>query len=105
MKPHCENVVCDVHLTDMKFVHVRHGKGVLTLAHDGFLCSSEGCSRFFGVEGYADLTKDSDFANIRPEPSCSSQHESHRMYIQRTADGLLWVCPVCNADRPYDGAS
>ena len=37
---HYENVVCDVHLTDMKFLNVRHGLGILTKLRDGFAAFS-----------------------------------------------------------------
>jgi hypothetical protein len=97
----CEDVVCDLHVTDMRFVHVRHGMGLVTKALDGFACTTSGCIRFFGTEGYCDLTKDSEFINVRTEPSCSSQHKSERMYIQRKSGRLRWVCPVCNSTSPY----
>jgi hypothetical protein len=98
----CEDVVCDLHVTDMRFVHVRHGMGLMTKALDGFACTASGCNRFFGTEGYCDLTKDSEFINVRTEPSCSSQHKSERMYIQRKSGRLHWICPVCNSTKPHD---
>ncbi len=69
-----ENVVCDLHLTDMRSVQVRHGMGVVTKVVDGFACTVKGCARFFGTEGYSDLTENSEFTNIRTEPCFSSQH-------------------------------
>jgi len=98
---HCANVVCDLHKTDMRFVQVRHGMGIITKVLDGFACSMKGCVRFFGTEGYSDLTKKSEFTNIRTEPSCSNQHEAQPMYIQRTPDCLRWVCPICEAVKPF----
>jgi hypothetical protein len=98
---YCENVVCDLHLTDMRSVQVRHGMRVVTKVLDGFACTVKGCTRFFGTEGYSDLTADSEFTDIRAEPSCSNQHEAKPMYIQRRSDCLLWVCPVCNAVAPF----
>ena len=99
---HYENVVCDLHLTDMRSVRVRHGMGMVTKVHEGFACTLDGCARFFGTKGYGDLTEDSEFTNFRTEPCCSSQHESERMYIRRTSDRLQWVCPVCNAAGAYE---
>jgi hypothetical protein len=98
---HCENVVCDVHLTDMRFGQLRHGMGLVTKVLDGFACALDGCGRFFGTEGYCDLTEDSEFTNPGTQPCCPNQHQSERMYIQRKPDHLQWVCPVCNAVRPY----
>jgi hypothetical protein len=97
----CQNVLCDLHLTDMRSVQVKHGMGLVTKVLDGFACSSGGCTRFFGTEGYGNLRKDSEFTNIRTEPCCSNQHESEGMYIQRARDRLQWVCPVCNAVTPF----
>jgi hypothetical protein len=98
----CENVVCDVHLADMSPVRVTHGMGLYTKLLEGFAkCPVDGCTRFFGTEGYCDLTKDGDFTNIRTEPCCSSQHEPQPMSIQRTADRLHWSCPLCRARAPF----
>jgi hypothetical protein len=75
-----QNIVCDLHLTGMTFGQVRHG-GKLIKVHEGFACLVDGCTRFFGTDGYSDL-RDGEFANVRTEPSCSSQHETQPMYIQ-----------------------
>jgi hypothetical protein len=101
-KRHCENVVCDVHLADMRPVRVTRGMGLYTRLLEGFAkCPVGGCTRFFGTEGYCDLTTDSDFANVRTASYCFNKHESQPMYIQRTPDYLQWVCPVCNAVVPF----
>jgi len=93
-----QNVVCDVHLADMKSVKLIHPTGALHKLREGFAaCPANGCDRFFGTEGYCDLTTDSEFASIRTEPCCSSQHQPVPMYIQRTTDRLQWVCPLCYA--------
>ena len=98
----CENVVCDVHLTDMRFVNVRHGMGIITKVRDGFAgCPVADCNRFFGTEGYCDLTEDSEFANIRTEPICPSEHEAKPMYIQRDGGSLRWVCAICKSTAPF----
>lgn len=94
---HCEGVVCDVHLRNMRPVRVTQSMGMLTKTLEGFACSVAGCTRFFGTEGYSDLTKDSEFANVRTEPCCSKQHASERMYIQQKAGDFQWVCRICNA--------
>jgi hypothetical protein len=75
--------------------------GVITKVLNGFRCSVVGCTRFFGTEGYSDLTEDSEFANIRTEPTCSSQHDCQPMYIQRTPVCLQWVCPACRRSAPF----
>jgi len=99
---HCENVVCDVHLTDMKSMRVMQGMGIAAKVLDGFgHCPVSGCGRFFGTEGYCDLTNSSEFAKIRKEPTCSTRHERTPMYIQRTPDCLQWVCPMCSAVTPF----
>jgi hypothetical protein len=98
---HYENVVCDVHLADMRFGRVRYGMGSCFKLLDGFACAVNGCIRFFGTQGYCDLTKDGEFTSIRTEPACSSQHEPQAMYIQRTSGSLQWVCPVCTAVAPF----
>ena len=84
----CETLVCDVHLSDMRYVQVRHGLGLLTRVLDGFACTARGCTRFFGTEGYSDLTEDSEFTNVRTEPCCLNHHNSERMYIQQMSDCL-----------------
>src|SRR5258708_14256342 len=94
-----ENVVCDLHLTGMNFAKVGHG-GKLIKVHEGFACLVGGCTRFFGTDAYSDL-RDGEFANVRTELSCSSQHELQPMYIQRTADSLQRICPVCSAAAPF----
>jgi hypothetical protein len=100
----CENVVCDVHLSDMRPVVVVQGMGVMIAKRlEGFVCTVGGCIRFFGSEGYADLTKDSEFVNVRTEPCCSNHSdETQAMYIQRTLDGLRWACPACDANMAFD---
>jgi hypothetical protein len=100
-KLHCENVVCDLHFALMKSGQLMHSMGRYFKVLDGFACAVKGCCRFFGTEGYCDLTKDSEFTNIRTEPVCGRQHEPEAMYIQRTSDYLQWVCPVCRAAVPY----
>jgi len=99
----CENVVCDVHRTDMRSVEVRHSMGVVTRVVEGFACSVAGCVRFFGTEGYNDLTDKSEFANIRSQPSCSRAQTADPMYIQRTKDGLRWVCSSCGYVTTFSG--
>jgi hypothetical protein len=99
---HYENIVCDSHLTDMESVEVwtRHGP-VLRERSKGYSCTLKHCTRFFGTEGYSDITEEGEFANIRTEPACSNQHDSQPMYIQRTSVCLRWVCPVCKSVAPF----
>jgi hypothetical protein len=98
----CENVVCDAHLADMRPVKVKHGMHLYASLLEGFArCPVGACTRFFGAEGYCDLTRDGDFTNIRTEPYCSIQHEPQPMYIQRAPDRLQWVCPICKAVAPF----
>lgn len=99
-----ESVVCDLHLADMRSVQVEQGKGPDIRLLDGFgKCPVGSCTRFLGNEGYCDLTKDHEFARIRKEPTCSRTHQPQPMYIQRTPECLLWVCPVCYCADPYWG--
>jgi len=95
-EPHSERIVCDSHLTDMESVEIwtRHGR-VLKERNKGYSCTLKHCTRFLGTKGYSDITEDGEFANIRTEPTCSSQHDCQPMYIQRTSVCLQWVCPVC----------
>jgi hypothetical protein len=94
----CENIVCDLHFTDMEpaEVRTRHGP-VLKTVSKGYLCNVKPCTRFFGTEGYSDLTEDGEFVTIRTEPNCSSLHDAQPMYIQQKPDCLRWACPVCKA--------
>jgi hypothetical protein len=99
---HYENVVCDFHHLDMVAVQVKRDIGLLTKVLDGHAnCAVSGCNRFFGTEGYCDLTERGEFVNVRKEPVCSTGHESIPMYLQRTPERLRWVCPVCNAEGPH----
>jgi len=96
---HCENVLCDVHLQDLWAVEVLHSLGVIHKLRVGFgKCPVSRCRRFFGTEGYCDLTSESEFANVRTDRWCPNQHEPTPMYIQRRADRLLWVCPLCQTE-------
>jgi hypothetical protein len=91
--PYYENVVCDLHFADMRFVQVEHKEGRI----EGFgKCAVGGCTRFFGVKGYCDLNKDIGFARVRMESTCLKNHPPQPMYLQRAPDCLLWVCPVCH---------
>lgn len=81
--------------------------GLVTRVLDGFNCSVTGCIRFFGTEGYCELTEGSTFTNIRTEPCCSAKHQREAMYIQRPPEGLRWACTVGNGVhrvRPDAGA-
>ena len=89
-----ENVVCDLHLADMRSVQLHRGTEVI----EGFgKCPVGGCTRFFGREGYCELTDKGGFARVRTEPTCSTGHEPQAMYLQRTPGRLQWVCPVCRS--------
>jgi hypothetical protein len=99
---HCDNVVCDVHLKDMTFATVRYSHGILITVKDGFAaCPVNGCNRFYGTEGYCDLTEDAEYSNVRLQPCCEAGHLSKPMYVQRTSQSLQWVCPICGATAPY----
>ncbi len=85
----------------MEHVIVRHGRGILTDQYEGFRCTAPGCQRFFGVLGYADLTKQTEFENILDGPDCP-QAPSFKMYLQNDAppSGVIrWVCAKCNEER------
>jgi len=99
---YCENIVCDLHFTDMEPAEVWPGHGpVLKTISKGYQCTVKPCTRFFGTEGYSDLTEGGEFATVRTEPSWSRQHDVQPMYIQRTLYCLQWVCPVCRRQHRF----
>ena len=95
-------VLCDMHRgTEMERVIIHHGHGIISTAHRGFRCKVEGCKRFFGVQGYADLTDQLEIGNVLDGPDCP-QSPGFKMYLRKDAppSGLIrWVCAKCNEER------
>ena len=102
---HFEQIVCDVHLTDMAFGDMKHSVGEHTQIETGHRCTVDGCARSFGRIGYGDVTEELEFINVRTHPICSNQHKSQAMYIHRVLETFQWRCPVCNSIRGYDRAT
>jgi len=97
-KTEFENVVCDLHLADMRAMQVLQGTDLI----DGFgKCPVGGCTRFFGNGGYCEIIDEGAFARVRTEPTCSKRHEPQPMYLQRTPDCIRWICPLCYSVAPH----
>ncbi len=99
-------VVCDQHLTDMRFGSMRIRHGFFTSALEGWKCMDAGCKRFFGRTleatevGYADLDSKEDLVNFRTEPACMNEHPRVALYLGRRDGSLQWICGACDASRP-----